>query len=265
MANGPPTIRPAFNNTPEATGVRYDYLKLLMTALNKDENRYRIVFLQEEFDFEAPANDNGQPNDGSPGNPNGEINGRLTMRDVSLARNGAGVKTINPKGRAFKNLYVVQVSGAKIPVTRGWTQVDAKIRGSEKFRFINTHLEAFDPNVREAQAKELFGAGGPAKTNLPVVLVGDISSDDNTVTGDDRKAYLALKRAGFRDRSTKKPMSCCIDSEFTFEGKTSDFDHHIDHILTRDPALIKRIASSVVGRTKIRGQFPPTTPACSAD
>ena len=133
------------------------------------------------------------------------------------------------------------------------------MRDSRSFRFIDTHLEAFgDPAIREAQAKELFtGAKAPANSKLPVILVGDLNSDDNTVSGDDRLAYNALKGAGFRDRATEKPLSCCINSGILTDnfGSKSDFDHHIDQILTRDPDEVKLIHSSVTGRSPANGYW----------
>ena len=73
-----------------ATTVKYDFLKLLLNRLNKGKKRYRVVRVQREFDFEAPADYDGNP---STGGPTGDIDGRLTMRDVILARVGAGVHT----------------------------------------------------------------------------------------------------------------------------------------------------------------------------
>ena len=77
----------------------------------------------------SPADENGVPGDG-PNSliPNAEINGRLTMRDVILVRNGAGV-TLQERRRAahFANLLIVTISGVEIPVTRGWTAIDAKV------------------------------------------------------------------------------------------------------------------------------------------
>ena len=53
--------------------------QLLMDQLNKGKKRYRVVKVQDEFDFEAPANyDNDRHRIGR----SREINGRLTMRDV---------------------------------------------------------------------------------------------------------------------------------------------------------------------------------------
>ncbi|MFN8163919.1 MAG: hypothetical protein U0R26_08830 [Solirubrobacterales bacterium] len=93
--------------------------------------------VQNEFDFEAPANANGIPGDG-PSVPglleNTEVNGRLTMRDVILAhRLGSGVTTSNPKSGNFSHLLIEKVAGNKeIAVTRGWTSIDAKVRAASR-------------------------------------------------------------------------------------------------------------------------------------
>ena len=49
-----------------ATTVKYDFLKLLVDRLNKGQKRYRIVKVQKEFDFEAPADYNDTAGDGMP-------------------------------------------------------------------------------------------------------------------------------------------------------------------------------------------------------
>jgi endonuclease/exonuclease/phosphatase family metal-dependent hydrolase len=221
-----------------------------------------VVVSQDEFDFEAPADENGVPGDGPNGLiPNAEINGRLTMRDVILARVGAGVTTKRPTAAHFANLLVVSVSGVPVTVTRGWTAVDAKVRGSKLFRFVNTHLEAFDnrsqvPSIRALQAGELVAPGGPATSNLPVVLVGDLNSDDDTVEPGDQQAYRALLEAGLVERSTGSPLGCCLRSSLLAEGaggSVADFDHQVDHVMTNDPAEIKLQRSEVTGLLPVNG------------
>jgi endonuclease/exonuclease/phosphatase family metal-dependent hydrolase len=263
----PPTLGPVLNNKPEATQVKYDFLELLLAQLNKGKKHYRAVVVQPEFDFEAPANANGVPGDG-PGGGTGvladtEVNGRLTMRDVILARVGAGVTTSNPKSANFSHLLVVKVAGSKeIAVTRGWTSVDAKVRGSKKFHFVNTHLEAFDdetqvPSIRAQQAAELVAPGGPATGKLPVILVGDLNSDVKTeVKAGDGQAYRVITGAGFRERSTSKPTGCCIDSSYDLKtGSNSEMDHKVDHILTDAPKKVRLISSAVTGRSKSNGYW----------
>jgi endonuclease/exonuclease/phosphatase family metal-dependent hydrolase len=270
---GPPSLTPVLSPTigPTATTVRYDYLQLLLDRLNRGNSgrgrgrgkaTYRVVVSQDEFDFEAPANENGVPGDGPNALiPNAEINGRLTMRDVILARVGAGVTTKRPTSGNFANLLVVSVSGVPVTVRRGWTAVDAKVRGSKLFRFVNTHLEAFDdrnlvPSIRALQAAELVAPGGPATSNLPVVLLGDLNSDDDTVDAGDQQAYRTLTAAGMRERSTNRPLSCCIKSSLLAVGaggSVADFDHQVDHIMTRAPRKVKLKASSVTGRQPVNG------------
>jgi hypothetical protein len=267
---GPPSLTPVLSPSigPTATNVRYDFLKLLLNRLNRGKGkmrgqaRYRVVVSQDEFDFEAPANENGLPGDG-PNNliPNAEVNGRLTMRDVILARLGAGVVTKNPKSGHFANLLVVQVSGVPVTVTRGWNSVDAKVRGGKRFRFVNTHLEAFDnrsqaPSIRALQAGELVAPGGPATSRLPVVLLGDLNSDDDTVDAGDQQAYRALLTAGLRERSTNDPLSCCLNAGLLAVGaggSVADFDHQVDHVMTRAPRKVKLISSAVTGRRPVNG------------
>ena len=124
---------------PKATHVRYDYLKLLLSQLNRGGQRYRAVIAEPEFDFEVYASTDGNPMSSAPGCVLGsEINGRLTMRDVILARVGR-VKTSNARCGHFRTLLQVRPGGVAPDVTRGWTRVDAQVPGSAKFRFVNTH------------------------------------------------------------------------------------------------------------------------------
>jgi hypothetical protein len=263
-----PSLGPVFSGKPEATTVKYDFLALLLSQLNKGEQRYRPVVVQDEFDFEAPANANGIPGDGPGGGQgilaNAEINGRLTMRDVILARVKSGVKTSNPKSGNFAHPLVVKVAGAKeIAVTRGWTSVDATVRGSKKIHFVNTHLEAFDPetaypSIRAQQAAELVAPGGPATGRLPVILVGDLNSDVKTeVKPGDGQAYRVLIKAGFRERSATKPNTCCIASSYDLRtgGGKAEFNHKVDHIMTNAPKQVKLLASEVTGLSKSNGYW----------
>jgi hypothetical protein len=255
----PPSIAP-LQTGPSATTVRYDYLRELLDELNagKGPAPYRVVVVQQEFDLEAPADENGEPGDGpaAQGIPDAEINGRLTMRDVILARTAGGVHTWNEQGANFKTLLAVPILGQPLTIARGWTSTDARVRGSHPFHFVNTHLEAFQPEVRAAQAGELVAPGGPATSTLPVVLVGDLNSDDDTVSGADTPAYGVLLKAGLVERSTANPLSCCIDSSLLAVGaggSVGDFDHQVDHVMTRDPDEVTLDSSAVTGLLPVNG------------
>jgi endonuclease/exonuclease/phosphatase family metal-dependent hydrolase len=264
---GPPSLESLLGGSaePTATTVRYDYLTELLAALNKGKKRYRAVVVNPEFDFEAPADENGIPNDGPNGLiKNAEINGRLTMRDVILAKVGAGVTVSHPQKGHFKNLLVEEVSGVPVTVTRGWVAVDARVRGSQELRFVDTHLESFDPqtvvpSIRALQAKELVAKDGPATSSLPVILVGDLNSDTKTaVQPGDGQAYSALLKAGMVERSTSKPLGCCLETALLpvgDGGAASQLNHKVDHIMTRDPKQVSLVNSSVTGRSPDNGYW----------
>ena len=236
----------------DATNVRYDFLALLEEELKKAGAKYEVAVLQEEFDEELPADVDGSNATGS--GPlaafGADLDGRLTMRDVILARKGSKVDVGKTSSSQYVNQYEAVVGGVlTVPVERGWTSVEAKVGakgksrkasasnkggGTSKFTFVNTHLEAFgDPTIREAQAKELIATGGPLDTKKQVILVGDLNSgvDKHNVTGADQLAFQALLDFGMKDNG--KVHTCCYSDIFD-EGQV--FDHTVDHVLT-NPGL----------------------------
>jgi endonuclease/exonuclease/phosphatase family metal-dependent hydrolase len=255
---------------PQATHVHKggNFIQLLMNQLNDGGKRYRVVVEQPEFDFETPANTDGSPDHSC------DIQARLTMRDAILVRRHAGVKTSDPQGDNFETLLQVRVSGVPVNVTRGWTAVDATVGDGPEFRFVNTHLEAFDNQptgnttnqgtevdngqVRKTQALELIEPDGPATSERPVILLGDLNSDVKTaIKPGDGAANWALLKAGFEERSTRDPLSCCLETSLMKfpegGGKKSDFDHKVDHIMTGDPEEVGRVRQAVTGRKPRNG------------
>jgi endonuclease/exonuclease/phosphatase family metal-dependent hydrolase len=221
-----------------------------------------------EFDFETEANTDGSPDHSC------DENVRLTMRDAILVRVHGGVKVRHIRVGHFKTLLAPKLVGlVTVPVTRGWVSAEVKVRGSRWFRFVDTHLESFDNQasnptnqgnevgngqVREAQARELIQKHGPATSRLPVILVGDLNSDVRTpLKPGDGLADKAFLKAAFRERSTYKPLSCCLNTALlTFPGgggKVSDFNHKVDHVMTNRPKQIKLVHSVVTGRHAVNG------------
>jgi endonuclease/exonuclease/phosphatase family metal-dependent hydrolase len=251
-----------------ATHVVYDYIKLLLGQLNNGKQRYRLVAAQPEFDFETEANTDGSPDHSC------DEDVRLTMRDAILARVHDAVQIKDARKGHYKTLFTPKLVGlVSVAVTRGWVSADVRVRGSRWLRFVDTHLESFDNQagnptnqgtevgngqIRETQARELIQKGGPATGSLPVILVGDLNSDVKTaIKPGDGLADQALLNAGFRERSTYKPLSCCLNATVLTApgggGKVSDFDHKVDHVMTNDPKQITLLDSEVTGRRPVNG------------
>ena len=117
-----------------------------------------------------------------------DINGRLTMRDAILARQ-ARREDAEPKRRPFQHpAPASEPGGVPVDVTRGWTSVDARVGGSRRFRFVNTHLEAFDnqpsqphqPGHGRRQRQDPQGPGPgarrPRRPGAPRNAAGDPAS-----------------------------------------------------------------------------------------
>lgn len=222
--------RPGEASGTPATAPLYDWLGSLQKALHARHRHYRMIAAENEFDFQLPT-DLG-------------YDARLSLRDVVLATRR--VKLRARRSASFEHILSIPTVAGTANIHRGYNRVDVSVRGA-RLRFVNTHLEAYSPTVREAQAKELV-AGPLQSSKRPVILAGDLNSDRASTQPADRLAYEAIAAAGFKDRATRKP-SCCHDD--TTLKSPGGFDHIVDHIMSK-PKLR-------VTRTRVTGNGPRTS------
>jgi hypothetical protein len=209
--------------------VRYDFLDLLLKALADRGVTYHEVEGATANNFASP------PIPLAAGAGAAAVS--LADRDVILVRDG--VKTQNAQVGTFEariDLPLATGPGQPptlLPVLRGWGSVDVRTKHAS-FRFVNSHLEAFDvpgqPGsgevLRVRQVAELLAAQeaiaqGDHK-EVPTVYVGDYNSD-----APDGAAYRALIEGvgedAWLETQRKDPgFTCCFDDLVTDENATLD-------------------------------------------
>jgi endonuclease/exonuclease/phosphatase family metal-dependent hydrolase len=213
-----------------ATTVVYDFLKSLKGRLGPG---YKVASVQQEADLEAPIADG--------------YDVRLTMRDVVIVRKR--VKVRRKLGANYKAVLEVPTAIGPIASTRGWVGADLTLAG-KRFRFLNTHLEAFSDDHRLQQAGELLRPRGPLRGQKRVIVTGDINSDPTGATGANPAAYRRFIDAGLKDTwLSLKPLrpgfSCCFKTETIMDAPPPPFDHRVDHIFAK--GNIRVLAGWVVG------------------
>lgn len=201
-----------------------DYLAILLDALAARGENYAVASVVNNADATLPI---------SPG-----TFGRLLDRDVILARTST-TKTKEATSVNFKNNLTVDFGGFPLEFTRGYTAVDAKVKGNKTIRFVNTHLEVEDtpcdtkkgPQIcQELQSAELMAA--IANEELAVVLVGDFNAELGTT------AYQTVADAGYLDTWTirypyndEPGYTCCQAENLLGPNLLST---RIDHIFVRE-------------------------------
>jgi endonuclease/exonuclease/phosphatase family metal-dependent hydrolase len=122
-----------------------------------------------------------------------------------------------------------------------------------RFRFVNTHLEAFSAWVRNQQASELsVPAIPPMNTSRSVILVGDLNSDPanpDTQTQPpfpptaEAAASNTIIASGFADRGVAV-NTCCHDDDL-LDFPATPFDDRIDHVLGK--GRVTELSSQLIG------------------
>lgn len=193
----------------------YDFLAILLDELAERGTPYRAVATNTNFVSPTiPL-------------PSLGIAVQYADRDVVLVRADARtsqVKVLGTTSQVFDAAVTVPLPAPlpTISILRGWSSVDVKLRGTT-YRFVNTHLEAFSPLVREAQAAEL--AAALSTSPHPVVLVGDLNDDPGEGAVDILTDALGLRDAWATGSGPGLTSGQDIDAP------TAEFDRRIDYVL----------------------------------
>jgi endonuclease/exonuclease/phosphatase family metal-dependent hydrolase len=108
--------------------------------------------------------------------PTAEGDVALLVRDAVLVRQG--VQVSDSVDLAFARDLELQVGGEPLRLARGFQWVDLEV-GDSRARFVNTHLEFYDPAVSLAQAGELVAS---LPDDRAVVVVGDVNAEPGSPT-----------------------------------------------------------------------------------
>jgi len=218
--------------TTPATQVVYDWLKTFRQRLARLGLRYGVAVKQRETNIEAPID--------------AGYDVRLTMFDVILVKKRKGLRVTQRLKSNYDETIAVPTPAGTLTSTRGWAAVDVRFKG-KRFRFVNTHLEAFSDDSREAQARELIARGGPLRGKRQYIVVGDFNSDPNG-TESPSGAFDVLAGFGLVDTWPRRfgpGFSCCLEDSGARDTTADAFDHRIDLILAK-PKL-RAISGQVVG------------------
>ncbi len=217
-----------------AAKIEYDFLALLLAALEAQGAHYKVAAVSELSDNEMPCA-GAAPDDAV-------FDLRMTDRDAILVR--TDLAFANPRNKTFDNRLAAVIpdeKGLPITIVRGYQTIDVDLAGA-RLTFANSHLEVGGllATFQEAQANELVTNLGNVPGNL--VVAGDFNSAADG-TGTRSYGYLTKK---LRDSYAKlfpgaAGLTCCTD----VAGSTFTTRTRIDLVLTRGSVFPQ--AAEIVG------------------
>jgi hypothetical protein len=222
----------------DASTTDYDFLAELLDALAAEGTAYVPVSIAPRADVESPSF-TGSPFAGTMGADARDV--RLTMRDVVLMHVEDGLSATDEGQGVYAHNLEVPILTKVIRFDRGYQWVDVRA-GSKRFRFVNTHLEAFSSDLALAQASELLEAA-PARDRT-TIFVCDCNSDplNDSVKPQDhvphKAAYDLITGAGdFTDEwlewaPADQGWTSGL-SELVNDATAAAFDHRIDMVFGR--------------------------------
>ena len=216
-----------------ATETDYDFLQILLDALEARGVAYQAVSIAPRADVEAPSFTG-----------TGSLDARdvrLTMRDVVLMHVEDGLRVLDEGQAVYDVNLEVALLGNTIKFDRGYQWVDVR-SGAQRFRFVNSHFEAFSSDIAYAQAAQLLGEATAADTTT--VFVCDCNSDplNSSIKPQDTRPHTAAYElitgaGGFKDEWLRWAPAAqgwtSGLSETVDDATGDDFDHRIDMVFAR--------------------------------
>ncbi len=164
--HGPLQVQPELLGVPNAEITDYDFLEILLDALAERGAAYEAVSIAARADVEAPSFTG-----------TGSLDARdvrLTMRDVVLMHVEDGLSALDEGQAVFDVNLQVPLLGRTISFDRGYQWVDVR-SGAKRFRFVNSHFEAFSSDIAFAQAAQLLDDA--VAEDRTTIFVCDCNSD----------------------------------------------------------------------------------------
>ncbi|MDX1418589.1 MAG: endonuclease/exonuclease/phosphatase family protein [Rubricoccaceae bacterium] len=223
---------------PNATTVTFDFLQILLDALDARGLDYVVAATNTNADVEFPATTDGVT----------FTDVRLTDRDVILARAGLQTDVLFEANFSPLITAVLEVGGVEVPFTRGYSAVEV-MKDGVAFTFANVHLEVGGEAApaQRAQAANLASSAVLGDVE-PLIILGDFNADpDPEDTADEEDAYDTLV-AAFDDawaelRTGTSGFTCCQDADLA--NDTSLLDSRIDLVLY--DGNVRPVSIGVVG------------------
>lgn len=223
-------------HSPEEVEVVVDFLPLLLDALAAAGCPHDPHAVDQNFGGSLPV-----------------AGHRLAVAgsNVVLVRRGGAFTVTAEQSTSYDRIVDIAtpVEGIRFPIRRGFGLVDGTVEG-RPVRVVNTHLEAYDDHVRDAQRGEVLAAiGDPGH---PVAVIGDFNARPDAV----RMAapYVDAWLAAGGDPAGG--FTCGQSAGLVNEQ--SALRERIDYVFVRDAAVI---ACRVVGdqpedRSRRAGLWP---------
>jgi endonuclease/exonuclease/phosphatase family metal-dependent hydrolase len=231
--HGPLQLERVNVGVPNAETTDYDFLEILLDALAARGVAYEAVSVAPRADVEAPSFTGA-------GSPDAR-DIRLTMRDVVLMHVEDGLSVLDEGQAVYAHNLQVPLLGNTISFDRGYQWVDVRA-GAQRFRFVNSHFEAFSSDIAYAQAAQLLAEATAKDTTT--VFVCDCNSDplNSSIKPQDTRPHKAAYElitgaGGFTDEWLRWAPAAegwtSGLSETVDDATGDDFDHRIDMVFAR--------------------------------